>query len=83
MKEVPDSLLATDKPAAVAVHNENGPSSLLIVVDHADNLTPQAFGRLGIPESIPESEYLNPIASDIGVAEASRVLAEALDATLA
>jgi len=79
MEEVPDSLLATDKPAAVAVHNENGPSSLLIVVDHADNLTPQAFGRLGIPES----EYLNPIASDIGVAEASRVLAEALDATLA
>ena len=48
MEEVPDSLLATDKPAAVAVHNENGSSPLLIVVDHADNLTPQAFGRLGV-----------------------------------
>jgi len=79
MKEVPDSLLATDKPAAVAVHNENGPSSLLIVVDHADNLTPQAFGRLGVTES----EYLSHIALDIGVAEVSRVLAEALDTTLA
>ena len=79
MKEVPDSLLATDKPAAVAVHNENGPSSLLIVVDHADNLTPQAFGRLGVTESV----YLSHIALDIGVAEVSRVLAEALDATLA
>ena len=79
MEEVPDSLLATDKPAAVAVHNENGPSSLLIVVDHADNLT----RKRSAGSAFRESEYLNPIASDIGVAEASRVLAEALDATLA
>jgi predicted N-formylglutamate amidohydrolase len=79
MKEVPGSLWTTDKPAAVTVHNENGSSPLLIVVDHAGNSTPHALGRLGVTES----EYLSHIAWDIGGAEVSRVLAEALDATLA
>jgi predicted N-formylglutamate amidohydrolase len=55
MKEVPESLLATDEPAAVAMHNENGSSPLLIFVDHAGNLTPHTLGRLGVTES----EYLS------------------------
>jgi predicted N-formylglutamate amidohydrolase len=60
--------LTTDKPAAVAVHNKKGSSSLLIFVDHAGNLTPHTLGQLGAMEY----EYLS-IAWDIGVAEVSRV----------
>ena len=34
---MPDSLLATDEPAPVTVHNASGTSPLLIVADHINN----------------------------------------------
>jgi predicted N-formylglutamate amidohydrolase len=78
MTGTPYSLLGTDEPAPIAVHNENGLSPLLIVVDHAGNSLPRALDRLGVPEN----ELARHIAWDIGIAEVSRFLADALDATL-
>jgi predicted N-formylglutamate amidohydrolase len=78
MNELPDSLLAADDPAPVTVHNENGPSPFLIVADHAGNSMPRALGRLGLPET----ECEHHVAWDIGIAAVSRLVADALDATL-
>ncbi|MDP3067065.1 MAG: N-formylglutamate amidohydrolase [Methylocystis sp.] len=78
MTETPYRLLAADDPATITVHNENGLSPLLIVVDHAGNALPRALGRLGVPES----ELARHIAWDIGIAAVSRFVADALDATL-
>jgi predicted N-formylglutamate amidohydrolase len=78
MSELPKSLLAADEPAPVTVHNEKGPSPFLIVADHAGNFMPRALGRLGLPESDCEAH----IAWDIGIAAVSRLVADALDATL-
>ena len=78
MSALPNSLLAADEPAPVTVHNENGPSPFLIVADHAGNSIPRALGRLGLPESECEAH----IAWDIGIAAVSRLVADALDATL-
>jgi len=73
-----DSLLAADEPAPVTVHNENGLPPFLIVVDHAGNSIPRALRGLGVSEA----ERQRHIAWDIGIAAASRQLADALDATL-
>ena len=78
MTEMPDSLLAADEPAPVTVHNQNGPSPFLIVADHAGNAMPRALGRLGLPEA----ECDRHIAWDVGIAAVSRLMADALDATL-
>src|SRR5258707_11188198 len=78
MTEMPDCLLAADGPAPVTVHNEKGRSPLLIVADHAGNAMPRALGRLGVSES----ECQRHIAWDIGIAAVSRLIADALDATL-
>lgn len=78
MNEMSDSLLAADEPAPVTVHNENGLSPFLIVADHAGNSIPRALGRLGVPET----ECERHIAWDIGIAAVSRLVADALDATL-
>jgi predicted N-formylglutamate amidohydrolase len=79
MNEMPDSLLAADEPAPVTVHNEKGRSPFMIVADHAGNSMPRALRGLGVPEN--ESE--RHIAWDIGIAAVCRVVADALDATLA
>jgi len=79
MNATSESLLAADEPAPVTVHNENGLSPFLIVVDHASNSIPRALAGLGVPEA----ELERHIAWDIGVAAVSRFLADALDATLA
>jgi predicted N-formylglutamate amidohydrolase len=50
MNGMPDRVLAADQPAPVTVHNENGPSSFVIVADKASNSIPRALGRLGVPE---------------------------------
>ena len=50
----------------------------MIVADHAGNSLPRALGRLGIPEI----ELGRHIAWDIGIGAVSRLVAEALDATL-
>jgi predicted N-formylglutamate amidohydrolase len=78
MNEIPESLLAEDDSPPVTVYNENGPSPILIVADHAGNAIPRALGRLGIPQA----EYQRHIAWDIGIAVVCRVLADVLDATL-
>jgi predicted N-formylglutamate amidohydrolase len=78
MNQTPDSMLAADEPAPVAVHNENGLSPFLLVADHAGNSMPRALGRLGLPVS----ECERHIAWDIGIAAVCRVVADALDATL-
>jgi predicted N-formylglutamate amidohydrolase len=54
MNEMPDNLLAADEPAPVTVHNEAGPSPILIVADHAGNSMPRALARLGVPEAACE-----------------------------
>lgn len=71
-------LLAADEPSPVTVYNESGRSPLLIVVDHASNLTPRSLDRLGLAEH----ECARHIAWDIGVTSVSRFLADALDATV-
>ena len=73
MNEMPESLLAADEPAPVTVHNANGRSLFLVVADHAGNSMPRALRRLGVPEA--ESE--RHIAWDIGIAAASRLVADA------
>jgi predicted N-formylglutamate amidohydrolase len=78
MDEILDNLLAADEPVPVTVHNENGPSPLLIVADHAGNLMPRSLGRLGVPEA----ECGRHVAWDIGIAGVCRHVADALDATL-
>jgi predicted N-formylglutamate amidohydrolase len=78
MNETTESFLAADEPAPFAVYNAEGPSPFLLVADHAGNATPRALGRLGVAES----EYSRHIAWDIGIAGLSRLLADALDATL-
>src|SRR6266850_5360941 len=78
MNEMPESLLAADEPAPVTAHNANGRSLFLVVADHAGNSMPRALRRLGVPEA--ESE--RHIAWDIGIAAASRLVADTLDATL-
>jgi len=78
MNEMPDSLSAADEPAPIMVHNENGQSPFLIVVDHAGNSMPRALRRLGLSET----ECERHIAWDIGVAAVCRLMADTLDATL-
>jgi predicted N-formylglutamate amidohydrolase len=78
MNEARDSLLAADEPAPVTVYNENGASPFLIVADHAGNAMARALGRLGVSET----ECERHVAWDIGIAAVSRLMADALDATL-
>jgi predicted N-formylglutamate amidohydrolase len=78
MDKMPDRLLAADDPEPVTVSNENGGSPFVIVADHAGNSLPRALGRLGIPEI----ELGRHIAWDIGIGAVSRLVADALDATL-
>ena len=75
---MPNSLLSADEPAPVMTYNSEGLSPFLIVADHAGNTMPRALGRLGVPEV----ECERHIAWDIGIAAVSRLVAEALDATL-
>jgi predicted N-formylglutamate amidohydrolase len=79
MSPYPDPLLARDEPAPVTLHNENGPSPFLIVADHAGNFMPRRLARLGVSEA----ECQRHIAWDIGIAAVSRLVADALDASLA
>jgi predicted N-formylglutamate amidohydrolase len=76
--KMPYSLLAADESAPITVHNADGQSPLLFVVDHASNAIPRSLGGLGVPEH----ECERHIAWDIGIAAVSRFVADALDATL-
>jgi predicted N-formylglutamate amidohydrolase len=78
MNETTYSLLATDESAPFTVHNADGRSPFLIVVDHAGNAIPRSLDGLGISET----ECERHIAWDIGIAPVSRFVADALGATL-
>src|SRR5271167_2462152 len=78
MNETATPVLAADEPEPVTVHNADGPSPLLLVVDHAGNRMPRALGRLGIGEAEAERH----IAWDIGIARIAGALADALGAML-
>jgi predicted N-formylglutamate amidohydrolase len=78
MNEMPESLLAPDEPSPVTERNDNGRSPFLIVADHGGNFIPRALGRLGVPED----ELARHIGWDIGIPAVSRLVADALDATL-
>ncbi len=78
MSDRVNCLLVADEPAAISVYNEGGQSPFLIVVDHAGNAIPRALGRLGVADA----ELERHIAWDIGIAAVSRLMADALDATL-
>lgn len=78
MSETARRLLAADEPSPVTLRNENGRSPFLIVVDHAGNAMPRALGRLGVAEA----DCRRHVAWDIGAAAVSRILADALDATV-
>jgi predicted N-formylglutamate amidohydrolase len=78
LMNTPEHLLAAGDSSPVTLHNEAGRSPFLIVADHAGNLMPHVLGRLGISES----ECERHIAWDIGIAGVSRLMADALDATV-
>ena len=79
MNEAPQpALLAVGDPAPVSVYNAAGRSPFLLVADHAGNIFPRTLGRLGISAADAERH----IALDIGIANSSRMLADALDAVL-
>src|ERR1700683_2884117 len=79
MNDAPQQkLLVADDPAPVTVYNGNGRSPLLLVADHAGNIFPRALGRLGISAA----EAARHIALDIGIANLSRMVADALNAAL-
>ena len=72
------ALLSPVEPSPVSVKRGKGQSPFLLTCDHAGRQTPERLGRLGLPET----ELDRHIAWDIGIAATSRILAEALDATL-
>jgi predicted N-formylglutamate amidohydrolase len=71
-------LLEPDEPPAFSQWLAEGPSSFVIVVDHASNRIPRRLAGLGLPAS----ELQRHIAWDIGCLGVARQVAAALDAPL-
>ncbi len=71
-------LLAPDEPPPVTFTHAQGRSPFLLTADHAGNLLPRRLGGLGLELC----ELARHIAWDIGIAEASRRLADRLGAIL-
>jgi predicted N-formylglutamate amidohydrolase len=72
------SLLTADDPPPLQIINPAGASSFLIVCDHAGNLVPEQLGMLGLTPA----DLQRHIGWDLGAAELSAMLSEAMDATL-
>jgi predicted N-formylglutamate amidohydrolase len=70
------TFLDGDEPAPFEVVGEGARSRWVLVCDHAGRALPRALGSLGLPAR----ELERHIAWDIGAAELSRGLGEALDA---
>jgi len=70
------SLLGRDDPPAFETVNAAGRTPVLLVCDHASRTVPSALGRLGLGDD----HFDRHIAYDIGAAEVTRRLADALDA---
>lgn len=71
-------LLRSDESDPVISVNENGPSPVVLVCEHAGKVIPQALGDMGLSAD----DLSRHIAWDIGAEAVSRKLAEALDAPL-
>ena len=72
------TLLAPDEPSPVAEYNTAGPSSFLLVCDHAGRRIPRALHDLGVGEA----DLKRHIAWDIGIEGVARRLTKLLDAHL-
>ncbi|CCF67093.1 N-formylglutamate amidohydrolase family protein [Xanthomonas citri pv. punicae str. LMG 859] len=71
-----EPLLGADDPAPFAVHNAQAASPWLLIADHAGQHVPARLADLGLPQY----ELDRHIGWDIGIAQVTRLLAEALDA---
>ncbi len=63
-------------PQAYETVNEGAPPHVIFVCDHASNALPASYGTLGLREGL----FTTHIASDIGAADVTRVLASAFGA---
>ncbi|USJ01644.1 N-formylglutamate amidohydrolase [Xanthomonas prunicola] len=71
-----EPLLGADDPAPFTVHNPQAASPWLLIADHAGQRVPARLANLGLPQF----ELDRHIGWDIGIAQVTRLLAEALDA---
>ncbi|AEO41194.1 N-formylglutamate amidohydrolase [Xanthomonas euvesicatoria] len=71
-----EPLLGADDPAPVTVHNAQAASPWLLIADHAGQRVPARLADLGLPQA----ELDRHIGWDIGIAQVTQRLAEALDA---
>ncbi|QBG89300.1 N-formylglutamate amidohydrolase [Xanthomonas oryzae] len=69
-------LLGADDPAPFTVYNPRAASPWLLIADHAGQRVPARLAKLGLPQH----ELDRHIGWDIGIAEVTRLLADALDA---
>jgi N-formylglutamate amidohydrolase len=76
-RETAGQLLGADDPPPVRVLRPEGRSDFLLTADHAGRVIPRRLGTLGLPDS----ELARHIAWDIGIADVTERLAEALGAT--
>jgi predicted N-formylglutamate amidohydrolase len=73
-----NTLLAAQELHPAHLVNEHGPSSVVLVCEHASNLLPQALGTLGLSDA----DVQRHIAWDIGAEATARILSKLLDAPL-
>ena len=71
-------LLGPDEGEPVIIVNENGPSPVVLICEHAGKVIPKSLGSLGL---LPE-DLTRHIAWDIGAEAVARGLSQALDAPL-
>jgi len=71
-------LLGADEPPAVQIFHPQGRSAYVLVCDHAGNRLPRVLGDLGLSAADLERH----IAWDIGAADLSEKIADALDAVV-
>ncbi|MCL1551483.1 N-formylglutamate amidohydrolase [Xanthomonas nasturtii] len=69
-------LLGPEDPAPFTVHNAQAASPWLLIADHAGQRVPARLANLGLPQV----ELDCHIGWDIGIAQLTRLLADALDA---
>ncbi len=69
-------LLGTEDPPAFTVRNAQAASPWLLIADHAGRRVPARLANLGLPQH----ELDRHIGWDIGIAQVTRLLADALDA---
>ncbi|MBB4130721.1 putative N-formylglutamate amidohydrolase [Xanthomonas campestris] len=69
-------LLGADDPAPFTVFNPQAASPWLLIADHAGQRVPARLDNLGLPQHALDRH----IGWDIGIAEVTRLLADALDA---